>query len=309
MTAPHVYARLEWLRSAGVKRSCAATSASLARAESGGTRLAGSMELRRPECIRSTIARRPASMLSSPRSRGRASVTHSRAVSTPPVRSVHPMDPIGSEGRGGLMEASQFSDVAIRWRNKRADEPPSRRRGPRALVSISVSPIGATRAPRRGTRPRVALTLSSLADCKRERLAWRSLQRTSDRGGAARDDYRFEARAEQLQPGLAARHETYIDWFIDSGDRFRRALDAVDMAQSDDRRRRSRSANVRPLSPGQTSLSGARFSRAKLYWRSDCYGEPELRMRGRRAAVVLDALRLAQLDSASGTRDGLPSAE
>jgi hypothetical protein len=32
------------------------------------------------------------------------------------------------------------------------------------------------RAPRRGTRPRVALTLSSLADCKRERLAWRSLR-------------------------------------------------------------------------------------------------------------------------------------
>jgi hypothetical protein len=39
---------------------------------------------------------------------------------------------------------------------------------PSALVSISVSPIGATRAPRRGTRPRVALTLSSAADCKRE---------------------------------------------------------------------------------------------------------------------------------------------
>jgi hypothetical protein len=55
--------------------------------------------------------------------------------------------------------------------DKHADESPSRRRGPRALVSISVSPIGATRAPRRGTRPRVALTLSSLADCKRERLS------------------------------------------------------------------------------------------------------------------------------------------
>src|SRR6476619_2198210 len=96
MAAPHVYARLEWLRSTGVKRSCAATSASLARAESGGTRLAGSMELRRPECIRSIIARRPARMLSSPRSRGPASVRHSRVVSTPPVRSVHPMDPIGS---------------------------------------------------------------------------------------------------------------------------------------------------------------------------------------------------------------------
>jgi hypothetical protein len=33
-----------------------------------------------------------------------------------------------------------------------------------------------TGALRRGTRPRVALTLSSLADCKRERLAWRSLR-------------------------------------------------------------------------------------------------------------------------------------
>ena len=34
------------------------------------------------------------------------SVRHSRAVSTPPVRSVHPMDPIGSVGRGWLMAAS-----------------------------------------------------------------------------------------------------------------------------------------------------------------------------------------------------------
>ena len=34
---------------------------------------------------------------------GRARVRHSRAVSTPPVRSVHPMDPIGSVGRGWLM--------------------------------------------------------------------------------------------------------------------------------------------------------------------------------------------------------------
>ena len=49
------------------------------------TGLAGSIELRRPECVRSTIARRPARMLSW----GRASVRHSRAVSTPPVRSVH----------------------------------------------------------------------------------------------------------------------------------------------------------------------------------------------------------------------------
>ena len=41
-------------------------------------------------------------MEGAPRSRGRASVRHSRAVSTPPVRSVHPMDPIGSLGRGWL---------------------------------------------------------------------------------------------------------------------------------------------------------------------------------------------------------------
>jgi hypothetical protein len=40
----------------------------------------------------------------------------------------------------------------------------------------------------------VAPTLSSLADCKRERLAWRSLRRSSGRGDAARDDYRFEAK-------------------------------------------------------------------------------------------------------------------
>src|SRR3954466_781329 len=144
MAAPHVYARLEWLSSTGVKRSCAATLASRARGESGGTRLAGSMELRRPECIRSTIARRPARMLSSPRSRGRASVRHSRAVSTPPVRSVHPMDPIGSVDRGWLMWG-----LSVRWcrgqvRDKHADESPSRRRGPRALVSIPVSPIDAT---------------------------------------------------------------------------------------------------------------------------------------------------------------------
>ena len=68
---------------------------------------------------------------------------------------------------------------ARRHSETKADESQSRRRGPRALVSISVSPTtGATRAPRRGPRPRVALTLSSLADCKRERLAWRSLRRS-----------------------------------------------------------------------------------------------------------------------------------
>jgi hypothetical protein len=48
--------------------------------------------------------------------------------------------------------------------------------------------------PDGGTRPRVALTLSSLADCKPERLAWRSLRRSSGRGDAARDDYGSEAR-------------------------------------------------------------------------------------------------------------------
>jgi hypothetical protein len=42
----------------------------------------------------------------------------------------------------------------------------------------------------------VALTLSSLADCKRERLAWRSLRRSSGRSDAARDDYRFDAQTQ-----------------------------------------------------------------------------------------------------------------
>ena len=102
------------------------------------------MELRRPECIRSAIARRPARMPSSPRSRGRASVRHSRAVSTPPVRSVQPMDPIAI---GGSWLA--HGALSVRWcrgqvAGEHADESPSRRRGPRALVSISVSPIGAS---------------------------------------------------------------------------------------------------------------------------------------------------------------------
>ena len=100
----------------------------LARAESGGTRLAGSMELRRPECIRSTIARRPARMLSSPRSRGRASVRHSRAVSTPPVRSVHRMirsDRWVVAGSWGPLS----SGVAVGWRGKHADEEPDSNRG------------------------------------------------------------------------------------------------------------------------------------------------------------------------------------
>src|SRR5918993_740399 len=86
------------------------------------------MDLRRPEWTRSTIARRPARMLSSPRSRGRASVRHSRAVSTPPVRSVHPMDPIGSVGRGWLMGllrsvVSQSGDAQLaRLRNAAGTE-------------------------------------------------------------------------------------------------------------------------------------------------------------------------------------------
>ena len=67
---------------------------------------------------------------SSARSRGRASVRHSRAVSTPPVRSVHPMDPIGSVGRGWLMGASQFGGVAARWRRQRRWMPVAR---PRSL--------------------------------------------------------------------------------------------------------------------------------------------------------------------------------
>jgi hypothetical protein len=39
-----------------------------------------------------------------------------------------------------------------------------------AVVSISAAPIGVTGAPQRETRPRVALTLSSLADGKRDRV-------------------------------------------------------------------------------------------------------------------------------------------
>jgi hypothetical protein len=70
--------------------------------------------LRRPECSRSAIARRPTRMPSSPRSRGPASDRHSRAVSTPPVRSVHPIDPIGSVGRGRLIRPNPRSWVASR---------------------------------------------------------------------------------------------------------------------------------------------------------------------------------------------------
>src|SRR3954451_21313968 len=50
------------------------------------------------------------------------------------------MDPIGSVGRGWLM--GPLSPVVSRSAGgeKHADESPSRRRGPRALVSVSVSP-------------------------------------------------------------------------------------------------------------------------------------------------------------------------
>ena len=53
----------------------------------------------------------------------------------------------------------------------------------------------------------MALTLSSLADCKRERLAWRSLRRSSGRGDAARDDYRSEARLSHKSPGAKVRRQ------------------------------------------------------------------------------------------------------
>jgi hypothetical protein len=69
--------------------------ASRASDESGGARRAGSTVARRPECRRRAIANRPARMPSSPRSSGVASVTHSPVVSTPPVRSVQPIDPSG----------------------------------------------------------------------------------------------------------------------------------------------------------------------------------------------------------------------
>ena len=80
-----------------------------------------------------------------PHRQGRASVRHSRAVSIPPVRSVHPMDPIGSVGRGWLMGPLSSGCRGQVAGDKHADESPSRRRGPRGPVSISVSPIGATR--------------------------------------------------------------------------------------------------------------------------------------------------------------------
>ena len=143
------------------------TSASLAKAESGGTRRAGSTELRRPECIRSTIARRPASIPSSPRRSGRASVRHSRAVSLP-GRSAHRMDPIGSAGVAGSW-APRFGGVAVGWRA--AAEPEltgsagrrarhdrcsrSERHANRSrLQSASGLSVGATRGRvrRRGTR-------------------------------------------------------------------------------------------------------------------------------------------------------------
>ena len=50
----------------------------------------------------------------------------------------------------------------------------------------------------------MALTLSSLADCKRERLAWRSLRRSGGRSDAARDDYRFDAVAAPSKPPTLA---------------------------------------------------------------------------------------------------------
>jgi hypothetical protein len=44
----------------------------------------------------------------------------------------------------GSLGASQFGGVAVRWRGQARRWSPSRRRGPRALVSISVSQRGAT---------------------------------------------------------------------------------------------------------------------------------------------------------------------
>ena len=128
-------------------RSCVGDLCNLLRERSrGGTRLAGStVELRRPECISgATIASRPAKHAgSSPRSRGPGPRSrHSRAASAlPPVRSAHPMDPIGSVGRGWLMGAS------VRWcRGQVAgtSTPMSHQAGAGAWVSISVSPTGAT---------------------------------------------------------------------------------------------------------------------------------------------------------------------
>ncbi len=92
--APHAYDRREWLSTAGDSSSSATSSASVARDESGGRSADGSRSRRRPECRRSAMAARPPTMASSPRTKGRASASCSRGVSTPQVRSVHSMVPM-----------------------------------------------------------------------------------------------------------------------------------------------------------------------------------------------------------------------
>ena len=101
-------------------------------------------------------------MLSSPRSRGRASVRHSRAAQHSPgaFGPSNGSDRIGGSwlGHGGL---------SVRWcRGQVAgttdDQSPSRRRGTRALVSILVSPIG-DREPRHRTRSRRRSSGSSVS--------------------------------------------------------------------------------------------------------------------------------------------------
>jgi hypothetical protein len=139
------------------------------------------MELRRPECIRSTLARRPARMLSSPRSSGRASVRHSRAVSTPPVRSVHPMDPIGSVGRGWLMGPLSSMVSRSGGGDKHGHDVRDLSRG---RCGEGAAPPRALRPTPAGTRPTGARSKSGTRSCSAsspKRAEERSLPVLGDR--------------------------------------------------------------------------------------------------------------------------------
>ena len=127
------------------------------------------------------------------KSGGRASVRHSRAVSTPPVRSVHPMDPIGSGGRGWLMGPSQVGGVAVRWRGqapRRVTKPAPGPESPGQHLSVADrrDPRSATGdSPTSGADAQLAPRLSAGA------VSVALLRRSSGRGDAARDDYCCEA--------------------------------------------------------------------------------------------------------------------
>src|ERR671937_3117401 len=66
-------------------------------------------------------------MPSSPRSSDGASIRHSRGVSTPPVRSVHPMEPSGSLGWSGAaaMAMTTPNRSIARWRDVEAEHHPA----------------------------------------------------------------------------------------------------------------------------------------------------------------------------------------